>query len=60
MYENMSFINAFNHLIICGINGCSMCRTTEQWEKVLPLSVYNNYLSTIKQQNTTMKVVNIT
>ena len=30
-----------------------MCRSTEQWAKVLPLSVYNNYLSTIKQQNTT-------
>ena len=30
-----------------------MRRTTEQWGKVLPLSVYNNYLSTIKQQNTT-------
>ena len=50
MYENMSLSAAFKHLVICVINGCRMCRTTEQWSTVLPRSVYQNYLYVSKQQ----------
>ena len=36
--------NAFKHLVLCGINGSKMCRTTEQWSSVLPVKIYNEYL----------------
>ena len=42
MYDNMSLF------VICGINGCHMCRSTEQWAKVLPLSIYEHYLNVFK------------
>ena len=56
MYENMSLSAAFKHLVICGINGCRMCRTTEQCSIVLPRSVYQNYLcvqaaNTLKEES---------
>ena len=34
--------NAFKHLVLCGINGCKMCRTVK---------IYNEYLGVIRQQH---------
>ena len=56
MYENMRLVNAFKHLVLCGIDGCKMCRSTEQWSKVLPLKIYNEYLGVIRQQHAARNV----
>ena len=49
MYKNMTLSNAFKHFVICGIDGCRRCRSTEQWNKVLPLRIYLAYLCATKQ-----------
>ena len=51
MYANMSLDNVFKHIVICGIDGCYMCRSTEQWAEVLPLSIYEHYLNVFKHQD---------
>ena len=44
MYNHLRIQNVFRHLLNCGLEGCHLCKPTEQWSDIIPKNVYNYYL----------------
>ena len=44
MYNHRRIQNEFRHLLNCGLEGCHLCKPTEQWSDIIPKNVYNYYL----------------
>ena len=55
MYVNLRIETMFLHVVLCGAEGCYMCKPYSQWHNVIPPSLYKGeyFLAEVNMNNMT-------